>query len=155
MKKYILSIICVLSLIACNNTKSESSSSKVSVKIEKPKPVVVHLTESQYREKVFNYRENPNKWIFEGEKPCIVDFYADWCRPCKMISPYFDSLAVEYAGKVDFYKVNVDEARELSEFFRVQSIPMVCFCSEDVLQYSNGAYPIDFYRKMIDSLMLR
>jgi len=98
------------------------------------------LTES-FKEKVFDYEKN-KEWIFEGDKPAIIDFYADWCGPCKMIAPILEELSEEYDGKVDIYKVNVDENPELSAAFGVQSIPSVLFVPlNEQPQMSVGGLP--------------
>lgn len=154
MKQHFLRFFCVLFVVACGNQGKQAQSSSTETQTVAAKPTVVSLNEQQYREQVFNYVESPTAWTFKGKRPCVVDFYADWCRPCKAIAPYFDTLAEVYAGKVDFYKVNIDNARDLSVFFNIQSIPFVMFCSDEYLQYVNGAYPMEFYTKMIDSLLL-
>ena len=71
-----------------------------------------HLTAETFKEKVFNFEEN-KEWKFEGEKPCIIDFYADWCGPCKMVAPVLEELSEEYDGKLYIYKVNTEEEKEL------------------------------------------
>lgn len=156
MKQHFLQIFCLLFIAACGN-QSQQTQNNQSLPAEKAtvvQPTVTSLSEQQYKDLVFDFVESPTTWVYKGKRPCVVDFYADWCRPCKAIAPYFDSLAKVYAGKVDFYKVNVDNARNLSDFFNIQSIPFVMFCSDDIPQYVNGAYPIEFYTKMIDSLLL-
>lgn len=161
MKQSIVVFLSVFFLFSCGdgkNNHTKSASAEKQRLIEKKTTVVttsvVPLSEEQYRNVVYDFTERPVVWKFKGTRPCVVDFYAEWCRPCKSIAPFFDTLAREYAGKVDFYKVNVDYARGLSEFFSIQSIPMVMFCSEEQLQYANGAYPKEFYSKLIDSLLL-
>ncbi|MBQ3677506.1 MAG: redoxin domain-containing protein [Bacteroidales bacterium] len=153
MKQHFLFVLCLLIVAACGNKNAQTKQHVETQSVVK-KPIVESLSEQQYREVVFNYLESPTQWDFKGGKPCVVDFYAEWCRPCKAIAPYFDTLAEVYAEKVDFYKINVDYARELSEFFQIRSIPTVMFCDEESLQYANGAYTMDFYVKMIDSLLL-
>ncbi|MCK9423188.1 MAG: thioredoxin [Bacteroidales bacterium] len=88
---------------------------------------VVHLTAESFQKLVWDYKKNPNDWIFVGDQPCIIDFYADWCRPCKMVAPIMVELSNEYKGKVRIYKVNTDEQRELAQLFNVSSIPAVLF----------------------------
>ena len=83
----------------------------------------IHLTKAMFLDQIMDYETNPQEWVYKGEKPGLVDFYADWCRPCKITSPILDELAKEYAGKINIYKVNVDEERELAAMFQVQSIP--------------------------------
>ncbi|MCQ2958610.1 MAG: thioredoxin domain-containing protein [Bacteroidales bacterium] len=155
MKLNVIAFSCMLLFAVACNEKKQTTQTVTESTTKELQAEVVQLSENQYKELIFNYEITPSKWIFKGKRPCIVDCYADWCRPCKMIAPFFDTLAKEYEGKVDFYKINVDDSREFSAYFQIQSIPFVMFCGKNVIQYSNGAYPIDFYRQMIDSLLLR
>jgi thioredoxin len=75
-----------------------------------------------------NYEVNPNTWVYLGKKPCIIDFYADWCAPCRMTAPILDELAKEYAGKVDFYKVDIEKERELASYIGISNIPTFLAC---------------------------
>ena len=84
---------------------------------------VIDLTKESFVEKVAEFQEYPNKWDFKGDKPCLVDFHAPWCVYCKALSPILDQLAVEYDGKIDIYKVDVDQEPELARQYRVMSIP--------------------------------
>ena len=85
-----------------------------------------HLTKETFQEKVFNYEKNKD-WKFEGELPCIIDFYADWCGPCKMVAPILDELSKEYDGKINIYKVDTEAEQELSSVFQIRSIPSMLF----------------------------
>jgi len=99
------------------------------------------LNTAQFKEKVFNWEAN-KEWKYEGTLPAIVDFYADWCGPCKMVSPVLDQLAKEYEGKMHVYKVNTDEEQELSAVFGIQSIPTILFIPvEGQPQAAMGALP--------------
>ena len=114
-----------------------------------------HLTVETFKEKVFNYEENPDNWVFEGDLPCIVDFYADWCKPCKLIAPIMEELANEYKGKINVYKVNTEKQRELSSVFGVRSIPAVLFIPmEGKPQMSTGALPKESFKQAIDEFLL-
>lgn len=88
---------------------------------------VVQLTTAAFLENVHNYKEMPDTWKYLGEKPCLIDFYANWCGPCRMLSPIIDELAAKYKDQMIFYKVNVDEEKELSAAFGIQSIPALLF----------------------------
>jgi thioredoxin len=85
-----------------------------------------HLTKKTFKEKVYNY-ETEKEWKFNGDKPAIIDFYADWCGPCKMVAPVLEELAIEYAGKVDIYKINTEDEQELASVFGISSIPSFLF----------------------------
>ncbi len=85
-----------------------------------------HLTIDTFKEKVFNFEAN-KEWKYEGNKPAIIDFYADWCGPCKMVAPVLEELKAEYDDKLEIYKVNTEEERELSAMFGIQSIPSLLF----------------------------
>ncbi len=87
----------------------------------------INLTKGGFLRKVANYEANPQEWKFLGDKPALIDFYAPWCGPCKSLSPVLDELAKEYSGKVDIYKVNVDDEQELASFFRIRSVPTLLF----------------------------
>ncbi|NLO19198.1 MAG: thioredoxin [Ignavibacteria bacterium] len=112
-----------------------------------------HLTKETFLEKVFDY-ENNKEWKFQGERPCIIDFYADWCGPCKMVSPILEEISKEYQGKVDIYKINTEEEQELAAVFGIRSIPSILFCPmEDRPQMSVGALPKDAIENAISEVL--
>ena len=92
--------------------------------------MIEHLTSETFKNKVFDFEIN-KEWKFEGPLPALVDFYADWCGPCKMVAPILEELAGEYNGKLDIYKVNTEEQRELASLFGIQSIPSLLFIPKD------------------------
>lgn len=94
---------------------------------EKPTTRVVHITKADFLKKVYDFEKNPDEWRYLGSQPAIVDFYADWCGPCRQLSPVLDELAKEYSGKLTIYKVNVDNERGLATFFGIRSIPTLLF----------------------------
>lgn len=94
---------------------------------EKPTTKVVHITKADFLKKVYDFEKNPDEWKYLGSQPAIVDFYADWCGPCRQLSPVLDELAKEYSGKLTIYKVNVDNERGLATFFGIRSIPTLLF----------------------------
>jgi thioredoxin 1 len=109
--------------------------------------MVEHLTKETFKEKVFNFEANKD-WKFEGELPCIIDFYADWCGPCKMVAPILEELAVEYKGKLNVYKVDTEDQRELAGMFGIQSIPSLLFVPKDGMpQMAQGALPKETFEK--------
>lgn len=95
--------------------------------MEKPTTRVVHITKADFLKKVYDFEKNPDEWKYLGSQPAIVDFYADWCGPCRQLSPVLDELAKEYSGKLTIYKVNVDNERGLATFFGIRSIPTLLF----------------------------
>ena len=100
-----------------------------------------HLTKIDFIAKVFDY-ENNKEWNFIGDKPCIIDFYADWCGPCKTIAPVLKELSEKYEGLIDIYKVNTEEEGELSAAFGIRSIPSLLFIpKEGQPQMAMGALP--------------
>ncbi len=110
---------------------------------------VEFLNEETFKTKVFNYEEN-KEWKFEGELPCIIDFYADWCQPCKMVAPILDELSVEYAGKVNIFKIDTEVERNLAGMFGIQSIPSLLFVPKDGQpQMAQGALPKDTFKRAI------
>ncbi|MDA3955987.1 thioredoxin [Oceanispirochaeta sp.] len=102
-----------------------------------------HLTKQDFLDKVFDF-ENEKEWKFKGERPCIIDFYADWCGPCKMVSPILEELSTEFEGKMDVYKIDTEAEQELAGAFGVQSIPSILFIpKEGKPQMAQGALPKD------------
>ncbi len=91
----------------------------------------IELNKEKFLSKVMNYEKNQTKWVFEGDIPCLIDFYADWCAPCRMTSPILDELAKEYKGKIHIYKINVDKEKELATVFGIRSIPTFIYCPLD------------------------
>lgn len=108
-----------------------------------------YLTKETFKEKIFDY-ENNNEWNYKGEKPCIIDFYADWCGPCKMVAPIMEELSKDFEGLVNIYKINTDEEQELSSLFGIRSIPSVLFIPvNDKPRMAIGAMPKQGYEQAI------
>jgi len=115
---------------------------------------VQYLSTEQFKLKVFDYKTNKS-WKFEGNMPVVVDFYATWCGPCKMMSPIMEELAVKYAGKVVFYKVDTDKESELAQAMGIQSLPTFLFIPKDKQpQAAMGAMPKETVDKAINDLLL-
>ncbi len=133
--------------------KEQKSSEKHESKSSSGK--VVHLTTQEFKEKVFNYDVNKN-WKYEGTKPCIIDFYADWCRPCKMIAPTLEELAKEYKDQIVIYKVNTEKEKELAIAFQIQSIPTLLFIPvEGQAKVLKGALPKAKFKEAIEVILLK
>jgi|TARA_B110000908_G_C10199553_1_gene424659 thioredoxin 1 len=111
------------------------------------------MTKETFLEKVFNFSEN-KEWKFEGDVPCIIDFYADWCGPCKAIAPVLEVLSQEYAGKINIYKVDTEVEQELSAAFAIRSIPSMLFCpKEGEPQMAQGALPKQELERIIKDVL--
>ena len=115
-----------------------------------------YLTYDKFLEEVWDFETNPQEWIYKGDVPCVIDFYADWCKPCRMVAPIMDDLAKEYEGKVKIYKVDVDKEKKLASVFQVRSIPAVLFSPKSgrpIMQA--GALPKDQYVRIIEENLLK
>jgi thioredoxin len=113
-----------------------------------------HLTKQTFLEKVFNFEKNKD-WKFEGDLPCVIDFYADWCQPCKIVSPILEELAEEYKGQINIYKIDTEAEQELAAAFGIRSIPSILFCpKEGQPQMAQGALPKDTLKQAIDEVLL-
>jgi thioredoxin 1 len=112
------------------------------------------LTKEAFLEKVFNYEQNKD-WKYEGELPCLIDFYADWCGPCKMVHPVLEELSKEYDGQIIIYQIDTEAEQELAAAFGIRSIPSLLFCPVDGQpQMAQGALPKASLKKAIDEILL-
>lgn len=115
--------------------------------------MIEFLTKETFKEKVFDY-ETDKEWNFKGLFPCIIDFYADWCGPCKMVAPVLEELAKEYDGKIDIYKVDTEAEQELAAVFGIRSIPSLLFCPlNEQPQMAQGALPKNSFIEAIDEVL--
>ncbi len=111
------------------------------------------LTKETFKEKVFNYETNKD-WKYEGSVPCLIDFYADWCGPCKMVAPILEELQAEYSDKIVIYKVDTEDQQELASMFGIRSIPSLLFVPKDGQpQMATGALPKETFIKAIDDVL--
>lgn len=116
--------------------------------------MTVHLTTEQFKEKVFDYTKN-SEWKYEGNLPAIIDFYADWCGPCKMVDPILEELSDEYKDKINVYKINTEAEQELASVFGIRSIPSILFIPKnDKPQMAMGALPKTTFKEVIDKVLL-
>jgi len=167
MKIGYLFILSAFLLLSCNGTSSSQDSNAQSAKTDQKadgetektattagKPEL--LTAETFKLKVMNYEKNPQQWVFEGDRPAIVDFYADWCRPCRMVAPILEELAVEYKGQIDIYKVDTEAQRELASVFGIQSLPSLLFIPmEGKPSLQKGALPKESFKQIIDDFLLK
>ncbi|MBR2051716.1 MAG: thioredoxin [Bacteroidales bacterium] len=110
-----------------------------------------NLTKEDFLTKVMDYKNNPTEWKYLGDKPAVIDFYASWCGPCKMMAPIMDELAKEYEGKVYIYKIDTEAEEELAQIFGIRSIPSLLFIPMDGKpMMSQGALPKAELKKIIN-----
>jgi thioredoxin len=116
----------------------------------------MQLTKSGFLKRVADYENNPTTWKFLGNRPTVIDFYANWCGPCKMMAPIMDELAEEYSGKVDFYKVDTEAEQELAAVFGIRSIPTFLFIPlNEAPQLASGAMGKAQFKQAIESVLLK
>ncbi len=114
-----------------------------------------NITKQDFIREVADYEANPNEWKFLGKRPALIDFYATWCGPCKMLAPVLDELSEEYDGRVDIYKVNVGEEEELSALFGIRSVPSLLFIPMGGQpQMAQGAMPKSALKDAIENVLL-
>lgn len=150
----ILAVFTGLMFSSCSGNNNNAETSGNDEKTE-TSGEPVHLTKETFKQKVMNYEENQKQWIFEGNKPCVIDFYADWCQPCKKIAPIMVDLAKEYEGEINVYKVDTEKQKELASVFGIKSIPTILFCPADGKpQMTRGALPKKTFVNIIDEFLL-
>ena len=116
---------------------------------------VLELDKQQFLDKVWNYETNPDTWVYNGSLPCVIDFNAKWCGPCRKMEPILKDMARKYDGKIIIYKVDVDKEKELASLFGISSIPAFLFCpTNGEPRGTMGAYPADDFEKIIRTVLL-
>jgi thioredoxin len=116
----------------------------------------IHLTKEEFLTKVANYEADPTEWKYLGDKPAIIDFYADWCGPCKTIAPILEELAKDYSDKIYIYKVNTEQEQELAGAFGIRSIPSLLFVPmTGSPQMAQGALPKSSFKEAIENVLLK
>ena len=155
----ILLLTAAVVAVSCSNStesKAQDQPAQQTSKQEVAEGKVIHMNKDMFIDRVMDYESNKEDWIYKGDKPAIIDFYADWCKPCKMIAPIMEELAEEYKGKIYIYKVDTQVERELASVFGIRSIPAVLFIPmEGRPQMSTGALPKESFKGAIDDFLLK
>lgn len=151
----LFSVVFILSIMfsGCINaqTKEGTKNSTESTTAGK----VISLNKADFLKKVFDFEKNPQEWTYEGNKPCIIDFYATWCGPCKKVAPILEELAQTYKDKIVIYKIDVDKENELATAFGIQSIPTILFVpGKGIPRLTQGALPKEELVNQIESFLL-
>lgn len=152
MSKLVPLVVAAVLLVSCWH----AAVGKENKQLNKDKKMeVVHLTKEEFLKQVVDYENNPTEWKYLGDKPAIVDFYADWCAPCKMLAPVLEELAAEYKGRIVIYKVNTEQEQELAAVFGIRSIPTLLFVPmQGGPQMAAGALPKNTLKEAIENVLL-
>lgn len=166
MKKFIsIAALGIMIVIGCNSQQTPEAEIKKDEKVEAA-PIVqndkpVNLNKTLFLERIVDYEKNPGQWNYKGELPGVINFYADWCRPCRITSPILEELALEYSGKIQFYKVDVQAEQELASIFGIQAIPSFLFIpknAQPVMSSGIAATPEmtkEMFRQQINEILLK
>ena len=157
MRKIILATVSLFLFVTACNAKSAENNNPVSNDKEVESRVkTIHLTKAEFLERVVNYEENPEEWVYLGDKPAIIDFYADWCPPCRIIAPILEELAGEYEDDIYIYKIDTEKEQELATVFGIQSLPSILFVPlGDQPQMVAGALPKESFEEAIQDILLK
>ena len=153
MKRLIVTAACILTFAAGadGQTDNKNDNTKQTNTMK-----TIALTKADFLTKVANYETNPTEWKYLGDKPALVDFYASWCGPCRMVAPILEELAGEYESKIVVYKVNTEKEPDLAAAFGIRSIPSILFIPmSGKPQMLQGAMPKDAFKKAIEEYLLK
>ncbi|MFA6769893.1 MAG: thioredoxin [Bacteroidales bacterium] len=163
MFKTILPILLIVaSMTACGARSTEvkgndgtKGSSKLDETKKANKTYTISLTKEEFLNKVVDYKGNPNEWLYIGDKPAIIDFWAEWCSYCRKLAPVLEELAKEYEGQIYVYKVNTDQEKEIATAFGIRSLPTLFFAPIDgTPKVIEGAVPKTQIKKIIEEILL-
>jgi thioredoxin len=151
----IMPLLAILLLTSCDSRAQQKNQTLTEIEKTKNGMKTIHLTKSEFLAKVANYEANPAEWKYLGDKPAVIDFYADWCGPCKMLAPILEELAAEYGDSIRIYKIDTEKEQELAALFGIQSIPTLLFVPlEGAPQMAHGAMPKASLKEAIDKVLL-
>ena len=164
LTKTLLAAALILVVASCSNSNQkerlkETETKQLTNTIQNSEIKMVKtikLTRADFLTKVANFEANPEKWVYLGDKPCIIDFYADWCAPCKMVAPILEELAAEYEDEIYIYKVDTEAEQQLAAEFGIRSIPSLLFCPMgEAPQMAQGALPKEAFKQAIEEVLLK
>ena len=142
--------IALLLFTACGHSQPKNNLTKTET-VMKP----IELTKSEFLQKVVNYETTPNEWKYLGDKPALIDFYATWCGPCKMVAPILEELAADYGDSIVIYKIDTEKEPELAAAFGIRSIPSLLFVPMNgTPQMAQGAMSKADFKRAIDQVLL-
>jgi thioredoxin len=151
----VLTTVLSMGCLSCSGQQADKSKEK-EVTTKETKMKTIKLNKADFLAKIMNYEANPNEWKYLGDKPAIIDFYADWCGPCRMVAPSLEELAGEYEGKIYIYKVDTEVEKEIAGLFGIRSIPSLLFIPmTGKPQMAQGALPKTDLKKAIDDFLLK
>ncbi len=151
--KYTFILSAVMVIVSC--CRNSGGDNQQNTNNKEKKMQTIHLTKSEFLVKVADYETSPNEWKYLGDRPAVIDFYASWCGPCKMIAPILEELADEYGDSIYIYKIDTEKEQELSAAFGIRSIPTLLFVPmEGAPQLAQGAMPKNALKEAIDKVLL-
>ena len=149
MKKTVMMLFMAVAVASCGNAQSSNNNKKDTTM------KTIELTKADFLTKVANFETNPTEWKYLGDKPAIIDFYASWCGPCKLVAPILEELAAEYGDSIVIYKVNTENEQELAAAFGIRSIPSILFVPVNGKpQMAMGAMPKSSFKELINKVLL-
>ena len=157
MKKVLVTILSALLLASCGGNKKEQKENKVQAKTTvEESSYVKSLDYKTFVKKVWDIERYPDSFAYQGKLPCIIDFYADWCGPCRKVAPIMEEMAQKYEDEIIVYKVNVDKEQKLPTIFKVKNIPTVFFFPTDGQPLSQvGALSKEEYQNLINKHLIK
>ena len=154
----VLMTVLSVSSLSCSEQRKHTGKEKEEINkqvtTKEKKMKTIQLNKADFLTKVANYEASPEEWKYLGDKPAIIDFYADWCAPCRAIAPILEELAEEYSDKIYIYKVDTEKEQELAALFGIRSIPSLLFIPMNGNpQMAQGALPKSELKKAIDEIL--
>lgn len=151
MNRLLIIITLFLLLPGCNTKKNRSDENSDERNI---KGIAVYLTEQTFKDQIFNYEKN-SEWKYEGTKPAVIDFYADWCAPCRELSPLLEEVAAEYGDKIILYKIDTEKEKNLSQVLGIEALPTLLFIPlTGKPQVSMGLVSKEVLKQSINQILL-